>query len=358
MDNENKKSSEKIKNLNDLEKVDIIGNSETNNSGEQNINTINQIIDCNEFKTEEIDSDTKKILSEEPELEIENMEELHAGYREKVREARRRFFIKLGIVIYLIIQTSFIIYLPLYAMFKLIFKYSWQEILTVALNPIAVHAYLLTFKLALIAAFLNSFFGYIIVWVLVRFDFRGKDCLDIVVDLPLGVPTSVAGITLTAVFGNKKSWLGPILNFFNMKIIYTKYGVLLAMIFASFPFVIRGIEPILEKHDHGLEEAAWTFGANEYETAKRLIFPTVAPALLTGFILNFSRSLGEFGSVVMVSSNTPFDDLVTSVLIHQAVEQYDYFKACVIAAVVLIFALIIIYIVNRIRAYYTRHKIR
>uniref|UniRef100_UPI003002972D sulfate transport system permease protein n=1 Tax=Prototheca fontanea TaxID=2836215 RepID=UPI003002972D len=291
------------------------------------------------------------------ELEIENIEELHKGYRIKVQEARRRFFIKVGIVLYLTIVTSFIIYLPLYALFKLILQYSWEEIKKIALNPIAIHAYVFTFKLSLIAASLNTTFGFIITWLLHRYDFQYKDVVDIVVDLPLGIPTSVAGMTLTSVFGNY-GWLGPLLNTIKFKIIYTKYGVLLAMVFASFPFVIRGVEPVLEKFEYGLEEAAWVFGASPFETAKRVIFPTLVPALLTGFILNFSRALGEFGSVVMVSSNTPFDDLVTSVLIHQAIEQYDYFKAAVIGAVVLIIALFIIYIINKIRSYFTRHKIR
>lgn len=363
MDNE-KRNSEKMehlnKNLKNLDTANVIENKDNisiqvQNSQELKLLKGTESIEKKEMKDK---SNSEEKISKEFDFEdIENIEELHEGYRMKEREARRRFFIKLGIFFFLVFHTSFIIYLPLYALFKLIFKYSWQEIIAVALDPIAIHAYILTFKLALIAAFLNSTFGYIITWVLIRFDFKGKDCLDIVVDLPLGVPTSIAGITLTAVFGNE-GWLGPILKIVNFQIIYTKYGVLLAMIFASFPFVIRGIEPILEKFDYGLEEAAWTFGANSYETAKRLIFPTLAPALLTGFILNFSRALGEFGSVVMVSSNSPFDDLVTSVLIHQAIEQYDYFKAAVIGAVVLIFALIIIFIINKIRAYYTRHKIR
>lgn len=265
--------------------------------------------------------------------------------------------IKLGIRIMMINYIFFIFCLPLYALFSVIAKHSWAEIIERALHPIAVSAYIFTIKTALLAASLNTFFGLMVTWVITRLEFRGRRFLDAAVDLPLGLPTSVAGITLTAVFGNN-GWLGPILNLANIQIIYTKYGVLLAMMFASIPLVIRSIQPVLENFDYSLEEAAWCFGASSFETAWRVIITSLIPALLSGFSLSFARSLGEFGSVVMLSSNLPLDDLVTSVLIYQNIEQYDYFGACVFGAVMLILAFIIIFSINLVKLRFTRYKRR
>uniref|UniRef100_UPI0030013260 sulfate transport system permease protein n=1 Tax=Prototheca lentecrescens TaxID=2836214 RepID=UPI0030013260 len=289
--------------------------------------------------------------------EIEPLVSVHARYRKRMNEFRRKMAIITAICIWLIFYSCFYIYLPVYVMFKLVFTRSWAEILEVALRPKVIHSFFLTFKLALLAALLNTIMGYILVWILIRYDFEGKDLLDIAIDLPLGIPTTIAGVTLISVFGNK-GWLGPILNTFGLKIIYTQYGAFLAMIFASFPFVVRGVEPILEKFPYGLEEAAWSFGADDFQTALRAIFPTLVPAILTGFILNFTRALGEYGSVVMVAGNESFKNLFLSVLTQQYIEQYEYFDAVVIGAVILISALTIIFIINLIRGYFLRHKLR
>ncbi|KFM22498.1 putative sulfate transport system permease protein cysT, partial [Auxenochlorella protothecoides] len=237
----------------------------------------------------------------------------------------------------------FILVLPLFALFSLIFKNSWREILEKALDPIAISAYAFTIKMALTAALLNSVFGFLITWMITRYEFRGKRFVDAAVDLPFALPTSVAGLTLATVYGHQ-GWVGNYLKMANIQIIYTRFGVLLAMIFVSFPFVIRSLQPVLQEFDHGLEEAAWGMGASSFQTFLRVIFPTLVPALVTGFTLSFSRALGEFGSVVMISSNLPLDDLVTSVLIYQSLEQYDYFGASVIGAVILLLALIIIFL--------------
>lgn len=247
----------------------------------------------------------------------------------------------------------FILVLPLFALFSLILKNSWREILEKALDPIAISAYAFTIKMALTAALLNSVFGFLITWIITRYEFRGKRFVDAAVDLPFALPTSVAGLTLATVYGHQ-GWVGNYLKMANIQIIYTRFGVLLAMIFVSFPFVIRSLQPVLQEFDHGLEEAAWGMGASSFQTFLRVIFPTLVPALVTGFTLSFSRALGEFGSVVMISSNLPLDDLVTSVLIYQSLEQYDYFGASVIGAVILLLALIIIFLVNTAQSFYSR----
>ena len=203
--------------------------------------------------------------------------------------------------------------------------------------------------MAFFAAFINTIFGFIITWVLTRYNFFGKKYLDAAVDLPFALPTSVAGLTLTTVYG-ETGWIGNLLHQGNIQIVFTQYGVLLAMIFVSFPFVIRTLQPVLQEIEISLEEAAWSLGANSWETFFKIILPTLWPAIITGFTLSFSRALGEFGSIVMISSNLPLKDLVASVLIYQSLEQYDYLGASVIGIVVLLIALLSLLIINTLQS--------
>ena len=168
------------------------------------------------------------------------------------------------------------------------------------------------------------------------------------------MPTSVAGLTLATVYGDQ-GWIGNLLKTFNIQIVFTKFGVLLAMIFVSFPFVIRTLQPVLQELETSLEEAAWSLGASPFQTFYRVILPTLWPSIFTGFTLSFSRALGEFGSIVMISSNLPFKDLVASVLIYQSLEQYDYIGASVIGAVVLLIALISLLLINTFQSLKLRY---
>lgn len=239
----------------------------------------------------------------------------------------------------------FLLILPLIVLFILIAQNSWAEVFRKATDPIAVSAYLLTVQMAFYAALINTFFGFLITWILTRYNFFGKKLLDAAVDLPFALPTSVAGLTLATVYGDQ-GWIGSLFNLIGFQIVFTKIGVLLAMIFVSFPFVIRTLQPVLQEVEYSLEEAAWSLGASSWETFVRIILPTLWPALFTGFTLSFSRALGEFGSIVMISSNLPFKDLVASVLIYQSLEQYDYLGASVIGAVVLLIALSTLLLIN------------
>ena len=248
----------------------------------------------------------------------------------------------------------FLLILPLSALFFLILKNDWHEIVQKATNPIAMSAYSLTLQMAFFAAFINTIFGFIITWVLTRYNFFGKKYLDAAVDLPFALPTSVAGLTLATVYGDQ-GWIGNCLKFFNIQIVFTKFGVLLAMIFVSFPFVIRTLQPVLQELEASLEEAAWSLGASPVQTFSRVILPTLWPSIFTGFTLSFSRALGEFGSIVMISSNLPFKDLVASVLIYQSLEQYDYVGASVIGAVVLLIALITLLLINTFQSLKLRY---
>lgn len=252
-------------------------------------------------------------------------------------------------VIFLSTYLFFLLILPLSALFLILVTNNWNEIVERALDPIAISAYSLTLKMAFFAAFINTIFGFIITWVLTRYNFFGKKYLDAAVDLPFALPTSVAGLTLTTVYG-EKGWIGNLLHHGNIQIVFTQYGVLLAMIFVSFPFVIRTLQPVLQEIEISLEEAAWSLGANSWQTFFRIILPTLWPAIITGFTLSFSRALGEFGSIVMISSNLPLKDLVASVLIYQSLEQYDYLGASVIGIVVLFIALLSLLVINSLQS--------
>jgi len=244
----------------------------------------------------------------------------------------------------------FLLILPLIALFILIIQNDWYEVYKKATDPIAVSAYCLTLQMAFFAALINTIFGFIITWVLTRYDFFGKKIIDAAVDLPFALPTSVAGLTLATVYG-EQGWIGSLLKICNIQIVFTKMGVLLAMIFVSFPFVIRTLQPVIQELEKSLEEAAWSLGASPLQTFFYVILPTLWPSILTGFTLSFSRALGEFGSIVMISSNLALKDLVASVLIYQSLEQYDYTGASVIGAVVLLIALFSFLIINKLQSF-------
>ena len=253
-------------------------------------------------------------------------------------------------IIFLSTYIFFLLILPLSALLFILFTNNWDQIIERALDPIAVSAYILTLKMAFFAALINTIFGFIITWVLTRYQFFGKKYLDAAVDLPFALPTSVAGLTLTTVYG-EHGWIGGFLHKFNLQIVFTPFGVLLAMIFVSFPFVIRTLQPVLQEIEISLEEAAWSLGANSWQTFSRIILPALWPAIITGFTLSFSRALGEFGSIVMISSNLPLKDLVASVLIYQSLEQYDYLGASVIGIVVLFIALLSLLVINTLQSF-------
>uniref|UniRef100_UPI003001028D sulfate transport system permease protein n=1 Tax=Prototheca tumulicola TaxID=1737639 RepID=UPI003001028D len=245
--------------------------------------------------------------------------------------------------------------LPLYAIFSYVGHSPWNLVYEKATDSIALSSIILSFRLALIAAILNTLFGYIITWSLVRMEFKNQHWLDSAIDLPFAMPTSVAGLTFCTLFGTK-GWIGRFLG--KNQIIYTRRGVLLAMIFVSFPFVVRSVQPILQQIslDLEIEENAWCLGTDDFYTFLKIIFPLTIPALLNGFSLTFSRALGEFGSVVMVSSNFPFEDLVSSVYISQTLEQYDYVGACVISSIVILGACVFLFIIYCFRYYFVLRK--
>ncbi|MFM2430576.1 MAG: sulfate transport system permease protein [Cyanobacteriota bacterium] len=244
--------------------------------------------------------------------------------------------------------------LPLLALFSRAFSTNPSDFWRIATDPIARSAYEVTFVTALIAAVINGIFGTIVAWVLVKYKFPGRRVIDAIVDLPFALPSAVAGLTLATVY-SKTGWVGGLLAPLGIKLAYTRLGVVIAMLFTSLPFVVRTVEPVLAEMEQDMEEAAWSLGASRSQTFLRVTLPPLLPAITTGMALGFSRAVGEFGSTVMVASNTPLKDLVAPVLIFQKLEQYDVVGATVIGTVMLLISLVMLLTINLLQAWGKRY---
>nr|QWW92515.1 sulfate transport protein [Megaceros flagellaris] len=227
-------------------------------------------------------------------------------------------------------------------------KQPWDILLKVTTEPIISSAYTITFFTAPLAIITNVSFGLIIAWVLVKYEFTGKETPDAIVDPPFALPASVGGPTLMTVYSDR-GWMGPICSRLGIKIVSSRLGVLIAMILVSLPFVVRTVQPVSQDAEEELEEAAWCVGASSWTTSWQILFPLLTPSLLAGTALGSSRAVGEYGSIVLIASNTPTKDLVISVPTFQKPEQYDYRGAIVVATVVSIASLGGLPIINQIQ---------
>ena len=231
-----------------------------------------------------------------------------------------------------IFYVSLLILLPLSMILLHSLQLTWGEFWTIISDPRAVASYKLTIGASLVAALINVVFGTIIAWVLVRYTFPLKSLMDGLVDLPFALPTAVAGIALTALYA-PNGWIG---QFFDFKIAFTPLGIMIALTFIGLPFVVRTVQPVLESFRVEEEEASASLGANRMQTIRHVIFPTLIPAIMTGFTLAFARALGEYGSVVFIAGNMPMKTEITPLFIMTKLEQYDYVGATAIASVMLI----------------------
>ena len=244
-----------------------------------------------------------------------------------------------------LLYLLFMLILPILSLLMTAGRMVFTDFWHIATEPIALSAYGVTLSMAFLASLLNTFFGFLLAWVLVRYHFPGKKILDMAVDLPFALPTSVAGLTLATVYTNQ-SWVGQMAEQVGIQIMFSRLGILIAMIFVSFPFVVRTLQPVLREIDVELEEAAWCLGASSKDTFQRILFPSLLPAILVGATLSFSRAIGEYGSIVIVSSNIPLKDLIAPVLIFQNLEQYEYERATVVGTVILFLSLLLLFSVN------------
>jgi sulfate transport system permease protein len=253
-----------------------------------------------------------------------------------------------------LLYLSLIVLIPLSATFIRASALSWPEFWSIVTTPRVLASYRLTFGASFAAALVNAVFGLLVAWVLVRYRFPGKKLVDALVDLPFALPTAVAGIALTALYAGN-GWIGQFFEPLGIKIAFTPIGIFVALTFIGLPFVVRTVQPVLEDIEAELEEAAATLGATRFQTFSRVIFPTVMPALMTGFALAFARAIGEYGSVIFIAGNMPMVSEITPLLIITKLEQYDYAGATALAVVMLVISFIMLLVINLLQ-WWTRHR--
>ena len=213
----------------------------------------------------------------------------------------------------------------------------------------------LSFGMAALAAVIDSFFGFIIAWVLVRYRFPGKGILDALIDLPFALPTAVAGIALSTLYA-PNGWIGSIFIQYGIRIAYTPWGVLVAMTFIGLPFTVRALQPVMSEQSLDVEEVAATLGATRAQTILRVVIPALFPTLLTGTAMAFARGAGEYGSVIFLAGNLPMVSEIAPLLIVTKLEQYDYAGAAAIGVVMLVAAFVMLLALNALQAWAARRR--
>ena len=237
---------------------------------------------------------------------------------------------------------SLVVLIPLCSLVVFTAKLSPSEFWYTITRPRILSGYWVSISTAFTAALVNAVMGLVLAWVLVRYDFPGKRFLDGIIELPFALPTAVAGISLTHLT-TTNGWVGKVFyDLFGLRIAYTRLGITIALIFIGIPFVVRSVQPVLEKIDIQYEEAALILGADRKTTFRRVIFPEILPALISGFTLAFARSIGEYGSVVFIAGNTPYETEIAPLLIMSELQEFDYAAATSIALVMLAIAFIIL----------------
>lgn len=242
-----------------------------------------------------------------------------------------------------------IVLIPLAALVMRTATMGWEEFLAIVLDERAVASYRLSFGAALLAAFINSVFGFVVAWTLVRYEFPGRKLIDAFIDMPFALPTAVSGIALTAVFAENGP-LGQLLAAYGIRVAYTWVGIVVALTLIGLPFVVRSVQPALLEVQRDLEDAAETLGAGRFYTFRRIILPTVLPALLTGFTMAFARGVGEYGSVIFIAGNIPQVSEIAPLLITIKLEEFDYAGATAIAVAMLLLSFALLLVINTLQA--------
>ena len=238
-----------------------------------------------------------------------------------------------------------VVVVPLAGLFVSASVLTWEQFVETVTSERVMMAYRNSFGIAALAACINCLFGMMLAWALVRYEFPGKKLVDALVDLPIALPTAVAGIALTALYA-PQGWIGKYLEPLGIKVAFTPLGILVALMFVGLPFVVRTVEPVLKDFERELEEAATSLGANRLQIFCQVIFPSIMPALLTGFAMAFARGLGEYGSVIFIAGNLPYVSEIVPLFIVIKLEQYDMAGATAIASVMLVASFILLFIIN------------
>jgi sulfate transport system permease protein len=264
------------------------------------------------------------------------------------------FGITLG---FAVAYLSIIVLLPLSALVLRPASLGISGFLDVLMDHRVLAALRLSFGAAFIAALVNAFFGLIVAWILVRYNFPMKRMVDALVDLPFALPTAVAGIALATIYA-PNGWIGGLFAPLGIKIAFTPLGVLVALIFIGLPFVVRSLQPVLQDLDREVEEAAVSLGASRWQTFRLVILPAIMPALLTGFALAFARAVGEYGSVIFIAGNMPLVSEIAPLLIVIKLEQFDYAGAAAIGVIMLAASFLILLVINMVQRWSRKHEER
>jgi sulfate transport system permease protein len=255
------------------------------------------------------------------------------------------------------LYLSLFVLIPLSMVFIQTSELGWREFFEIVTSERVLHSYKISFGTAFAAAAINAVFGLLVAWVLVRYQFPGKRLLDALIDLPFALPTAVAGITLTTLYA-ENGWIGQLLEPLNIKVAFTPLGISIALTFIGLPFVVRMVQPVLQNIEKELEEAAESLGASRLQIFQKVIFPSILPALLSGFSLAFARGLGEYGSVVFIAGNMPMKTEIAPLMIMTKLEQFDYAGATAIAVVMLLFSFLFLIIINIIQTWSRKHELQ
>lgn len=272
-----------------------------------------------------------------------NLKKLFANRKNNVIPG---FGLSMGVTLTLL---SLVVLIPLGSILLILKDYSFSEFWQAVTDRQTVAAYKVSLSCSLIAAVINVVFGVLLAWILTRYKFPGRRILDGLIELPFALPTAVAGIALTTLYSDK-GWIGSLFVKIGVKISYTTIGITIAMIFIGIPFVVRSIQPVLEKLDPQYEEAASILGASRGSIFFRVVLPEILPAVLTGFGLAFARSIGEYGSVVFIAGNIPYKTQITPLIIMSKLEQFNYPAATSIAFVMIAFSFLVLFGINLLQA--------
>lgn len=255
------------------------------------------------------------------------------------------FGFSLGVTLFML---SIIVLIPLASIFISTARLDFHEFWDIVTSRQIVSGYIVSLSCSFIAALINVVFGLMLAWVIVRYEFPGRRLMDGLIELPFALPTAVAGISLTYLYSDQ-GWIGSIFAKAGIKIAYTRIGITIAMVFVGIPFVVRSLQPVLEKLDRQYEEAALMLGAGRVYTFFRVILPELFPALLAGFGLAFARGIGEYGSVVFIAGNIPYKTQIAPLLIMTKLEQYKYADATACALVLLLISFLLMLLINTIQ---------
>src|SRR5687767_6152673 len=281
-----------------------------------------------------------------------NLRQINAGMAARKFNALPGFGLTMG---FTLVYLSVIVLIPIGGLIFKALGMSWAELWRLATTERAMAAYRLTFGASFIAALTNGVFGTILAWVLVRYEFRGRRFIDALVDIPFALPTAVAGLTLANLY-SANGWLGKWLVPMGIKGAYSQLGVVIALTFVGLPFVVRTLQPVLEGMEREVEEVAATLGAGRFRTFISVVAPTLFPTVITGFALAFARAVGEYGSVIFISSNIPLKTEIAPLVIVTLLDQYEYTGAMALAVVLLIISFTLLITINLLERWASRYR--